>query len=752
MQFNKESLTVILKNLSLLTAAGVLMTYTINVQAQCEVKYTINSNWGSGATLSVDITNLGAPKTSWELAWNFSNAEKISQLWNGNFTQASQAVRVRNAGWNGNLSTNQTTNFGFNISMPNGTSLVRPAEFYLNGTKCVGRTPSSASSSKVSSSAVSSSRSSSSSSSSRISSSVSSSSLRPSSSSAMSSSVRSLPSSSAVSSSVKSSSSSSLSSSSSSSTPPLANCNGNITYGPRLLRVLTRAEYSNSIRDLTGVNLATDLPAGSVDLLLANTHVNGFDNNTQDTINKFVLGNFAKLARNIVDKAAANNFSTLINCTGLTAEQCATQFTNESLTRIFRRPATATEAQEYSALFTGATTSEHIKTALALALRTALTSPQFLYRQETGIAVSELRAGNTSAALPNQPIDNDAYVLTPHELASFLAFTFTGSTPDTELLDAAKNGGLANDALIEAQVSRLLSKPSAANHFTRFAHQWLQTEGIADRTAHSVLYNQELTPAITSGMDKEVQGLFTQIVLNGAGNFSELFSSNYSYLTESLINFYGVGSVNITTDAVRKVTMPAHIRRGGLLTTGAFIASKSTSRDPDQRHLALAVRNRLLCQDAYKPLPYISQQLRSDPFWNVGFAFEHFSTIGLRRTLTFDNAPVNPAGVLTGVTFYDDGNSIAYANAEELAQKLSTLDTTRYCFAEHNFRAAFGTGTKTFDPSKPDSSLSAPEQADYACEKDRLDYAMTSNSMSARALLKRLGSLPAARYRKDRSQ
>lgn len=750
-----------LKNLSLLSAAGILMTYTINVQAQCEVKYTINSNWGSGATLSVDITNLGTPKTTWELAWNFSNAEKISQLWNGAHTQSGQAVRVKNAGWNGNLNTNQMTNFGFNISMPAGTNLVKPAEFFLDGIKCVGKASSSLSSSKSSTSVTSSSRSSASSSiRSSSSSAPSSNSSAPSSNSSVlsSSSIRSS-SSSVISSSSKSSLSSSSRSSSSyssssSSTPVLANCSGNLTYGPRLLRVLTREEYVNSVRDLTGVNVATDLPTGSLDLLITNTRVNGFDNNTQATINNFVLSNFGKLANNIVNKAAATNFNTLINCSGLTAEQCAAKFTTESLTRIFRRPASAQEIQQYNSLFAGANTSEQITAALGLALGTALTSPQFLYRQETGIAVSEIRAGNTTATLPAQAIDNDAYVLTPYEMASFLAFTFTGSTPDSELLDAAKNRALESDTQIEAQVNRLLNKTSTVDHFAKFAHQWLQTENVVDRSAIPILADQKLTPAVTQGMQKEIQELFTQVVLNEAGSFEQLYSSNYSYLTGSLFNFYGLGNVIVNNDSPAKITMPTDVRRGGLLTSGAFIVSKSNIRDPDERLMTLAVRDRILCQDNNRPLvPYTSTTLRDDAFWQVGFAFEHFSKIGLHRTHTTDYAPVNPTGILTGVSSYGDGNTITYSNAEDLAQKLSTLATTRHCFIEHNFRAAFGTGTKTFDPAKPETTtLSAPEQADYACEKERLDYAMTSNGMSARAMLKRLGSLQAARYRKDRSQ
>ncbi|PUA28549.1 MAG: hypothetical protein B0W54_19120 [Cellvibrio sp. 79] len=727
-----------LKSVSLLSAAGILMTYTINVQAQCDVKYTINSNWGSGATLSVDITNLGAPKTTWELAWNFSNAEKISQLWNGTYGQTGQAVRVKNAGWNGAINTNQTINFGFNIGYPSGSTLVKPVEFYLDGMKCVGKISSSVSSSKSSSSKSSSSIISSSSSVLSSSSSIisSSSSIRSSSSSLIS----------------FSSKSSSSSSSSSSSTPVLANCNGNnLTYGPRLLRVLTREEYVNSIRDLIGVNIETDLPARSVDLLLADSRINGFANNTQETVDKFVLGGLSKLANNVVNKAATNNFSTLLNCSGLAAEQCAIQFTTQSLTRIFRRPATDLEIQQYRELFASANTSEQITAALGVALGTALTSPQFLYRQETGIAVNDIRAGNNAASLPSQTIDNDAYVLTPYELASFLAFTYTGSTPDAELLDAAKNGTLASDAQIEKQVDRLLNKTSTRNHLGKFAEQWLGTETNGPGLYPVSLFGFNTT--VDKSMREELQGYFNHIVLDEAGPFSKLLVNNYGIVNETLINYYGLGNVTVTQDKFAKTNFPSYLRQGGLLTSGAFVASKSSLTEPAPANVALAIRNRLLCQDAYGPATLDAQNLRANPFWQVGYAYQNLDAGSRKRTQDQYNNPINSAGVFTGITSVSDGTTITFTNAEDLAQKLAPLDAVRYCFVEHNFRAAFGTGTKTFDPAKAGAvTLSAAEQADYACEKDRLDYAMTSNGMSARAMLKRIGSLSAARYRKDRSQ
>jgi hypothetical protein len=219
------------------------------------------------------------------------------------------------------------------------------------------------------------------------------------------------------------------------------------------------------------------------------------------------------------------------------------------------------------------------------------------------------------------------------------------------------------------------------------------------------------------------------------------------------VNFYGLGSVTVSQDKFVKTNLPSNIRQGGLLTSGAFVASKSSLTEPSSPVLALAIRNRLLCQNVYGYNTQDRPEWRDNPILQVGYAYQNLDAGSRRRTHNMYDLPINSSGVLTGINSATDGATIAFANAEDLAQKLSALDAVRYCFVEHNFRAAFGTGTQYFDPTKLGAAtLSAAEQSDYACEKDRLDYALTSNGNNVRALLKRLGSLHAVRYRKDRSQ
>jgi hypothetical protein len=120
-------------------AAGglVALTGAEAAAAGCRVTYTIGSQWPSGFTGNVSITNLGDPLTSWTLTWSFTAGQQVTQGWNGTFTQSGAQVSVANAGWNGALGTGASTGLGFNASWNNSANPV-PASFALNGTTCGG--------------------------------------------------------------------------------------------------------------------------------------------------------------------------------------------------------------------------------------------------------------------------------------------------------------------------------------------------------------------------------------------------------------------------------------------------------------------------------------------------------------------------------------------------------------------------------------------------------------------------------------
>ncbi|MGD9154161.1 MAG: cellulase family glycosylhydrolase [Bacillota bacterium] len=100
----------------------------------CSVSYSQN-DWGSGATVSITIKNNdSATINGWSLGWTFSGNQKITNLWNGSYTQSGTAVTVKNVSYNSAIPVKGSVTFGFNISYSGANA--KPAGFTLNGMAC----------------------------------------------------------------------------------------------------------------------------------------------------------------------------------------------------------------------------------------------------------------------------------------------------------------------------------------------------------------------------------------------------------------------------------------------------------------------------------------------------------------------------------------------------------------------------------------------------------------------------------------
>ncbi len=107
--------------------------------ASCQVAYTVNSDWGTGFSVAITITNTGSAISSWTLAYSYSGNQTLSQGWSGTWSQSGQNITVTSASWNGSLATGASTQIGANFSYT-GTNTA-PTAFTLGGTACNGATP-----------------------------------------------------------------------------------------------------------------------------------------------------------------------------------------------------------------------------------------------------------------------------------------------------------------------------------------------------------------------------------------------------------------------------------------------------------------------------------------------------------------------------------------------------------------------------------------------------------------------------------
>lgn len=708
-------------------------------------------------------------------------------------------------------------------------------------------------------------------------------------------------------------SSSSANSSSSSSTPTAGGPDScDVAYGPRSIRVLTRSEYVNSVRDLTGIDILSDLGQSVYDALPADNKVNGFSNNVMASIESGSLQSYNRVASRIAELLAERDFDGVVDCTDMAAEQCGAALLDDFGFRTLRRPPTEDERLDYQAMFTSEFTGGEIEEGLELAVRTLLTSPDFLYRSEAGVSIADLESGgddephyepagdvttfitsdnpetigiygqqgfginytgdnllevvvrgtqndqglwpnlrigtndkviaqvlvdhtydktyrfrvegetgqqyttvmNPSVGaeneherghdlivssfqvsgvrlvepeVPSAPIDSDAYVLTPFELASFLSFTFTGTTPDLELLNAARQGRLSSREQIELQVERLLDTPHARKQFGELAAQWLRTDRVLEQIKDPELY-PEFTDEVREAMAQEVRDIFTHVVLDEGEGFARLYDGDFTFVNEALADFYGIGGVS--GDQMQKVTGVTD--RAGLVTAGAFLTVNAHEQETAPILRSVYARRAFLCHDVPAPPTGISlsgedvdavreeqrmaweayleengglatsrkkyeyqtsaplcQTCHEEMINPLGAGFEDFDAVGLPQLVDYNNLIVEFDGELNGVTSVNDGQQITFEGAKEFAHSIAELDVTRQCFIDNVFRLAMGTGANHFDYAIPSITLSEQERASYSCEANRLDKVMQESDYSTRELLKTIGSMDSVRYRKN---
>ena len=123
-----------------LVAAAAVSTAAAPAQAaaSCSAVYSITSSWSGGFQASVKFTNTGDALTSWTTTWTFANDQKITQLWDGTFTQTGTAATVKNASYNGSVATGASASFGFLGNV--GTTNAIPTNIAVNGVTCANGT------------------------------------------------------------------------------------------------------------------------------------------------------------------------------------------------------------------------------------------------------------------------------------------------------------------------------------------------------------------------------------------------------------------------------------------------------------------------------------------------------------------------------------------------------------------------------------------------------------------------------------
>ena len=326
--------------------------------------------------------------------------------------------------------------------------------------------------------------------------------------------------------------------------------------GHVMSRRLTRAEYDNTVRDLTGLDLK---PSGTFPTDGAGGE--GFDTVGDALFTSPIhVEQYLAAADRIVsavwaDPAARKRLVAAEPGPTLPPRNAARVVTAAFAERAFRRPVTAAEVDRLLTVFDKAVArGEPWDSAVRLPLKAALISPHFLF-----LAEPEPEHGEGVVSLASYP------------LASRLSYFLWATMPDAELFALAKAGKLADDAVLRDQVRRMLKDPKARGLAESFALQWLDLRALGGNARPDAGRFPEFNDKLADDMRQEVVLLFDHVTRDNRP-LTELIDADYTFANDRLAKLYGL--TGVTGPHMRKVPLTDRAR-GGAMTTAAVLTATS---------------------------------------------------------------------------------------------------------------------------------------------------------------------------------
>ena len=462
---------------------------------------------------------------------------------------------------------------------------------------------------------------------------------------------------------------------------PTAMCSASEPGAPALRR-LTRRELENTLRDVFPVLGATWRSGLSADTVAAS----GFDNdNEQLVVSRQTARELADTAETIGTAIAAGVAQVLPCATTAPDASCAGQFLDGPGRRLFRRPLTEAERTSYLGFFnTALQATGDFAQAIGWLSRGLVESPSFMYRREVGAA------------------QGDVQQLDQYEIATELAYTFSGSGPGDDLLDRASRGELSSPAALEATARELLSSPRGLEVIQSFFDAYVGHSKVTSIAKDGVAGFAELR----DDMLEETRHFIEEVIVNRGGGVKDLFTATFTTPSTTLSSFYGFGAPAADFGVVER---PAG-RGIGLLAQGAVLATLSQPNGSSPTKRGQWIYKRLLC-NVVPPVPPNIPELK-DPApgqrttrqryeedhassagcqachsrWDpIGFGFEHYDEAGRYRE-TEGGLPIDTQSFVpqNGQTLFE------FDGEEDLMTQLVEVPLVSQCLSSYVTTFAFG--------------------------------------------------------------
>lgn len=464
--------------------------------------------------------------------------------------------------------------------------------------------------------------------------------------------------------------------------PPSA-CAQGPSVGPNRWRRLTAAQYQRSVEDLLGLKADTTA-------FLSDSRTGPFKANALLPAQEGDVGAYNTAAQKLSQLAVADA-PKLLDCdTNADGEDaCAKRFIESFASRAFRRPLQAGEQESLQRVYQ-AGKEDSFALGIRMVVETVLQSPSFLYLVEKG-----------------EPAEDGLRKLTGYEVASRLSYVLSGTMPDAELMEAARDGNLSDAEGIRTQAKRLMAQPSFMKAASDFHIQLLGIDGLEDQSLISKGDGKfaEFDGAMRTSMVSEADRFVTYVLTKGEGSVKELLTAPYVFPDSKLKAVYGD---DVALDEDGRAQVQDGSRHGLLTLAGVMSAHPHVPTPWGAVSRGNLVRKQFLCEEVPPPQIAVNfampaninelsprERLRvhqEDPSCkgchelmdNIGFGFENYDLLGRFRDKDDRGETVDASGELVGL---DDG---AFANAGEMSQKLAASAQVRNCLGKQWFRFALG--------------------------------------------------------------
>ena len=478
------------------------------------------------------------------------------------------------------------------------------------------------------------------------------------------------------------------------------------------IRRLNKAEYDNTIRDLTGLELrlADDFPSDDVGA--------GFDNigdvlSIPPILLEKYLGAAEQVASAIFDDEAAKSRVFPHRAETETTEEkveVARRNVSDFAARAFRRPLRPDEEERLFSIMRFAWEQDSSEQEIFQTVVAAiLSNPHFLFRVEQDPAADD---------------EDGIRELNGYELASRLSYFLWSSMPDQRLFDLAATGELTKHDVLEAEAQRMLADPKSRALVDNFAGQWLQLRDVSRLMPDPELF-PDFDGELRTAMRRETEMFFEEMIREDR-SVLDFLTADYSYVDERLARHYGIPGV--IGDSFRRVPLTGG--RRGVLTHASILmlTSNPTRTSPVKR--GKWILDNILAEPPPPPpgsVPELEEgaetlgslreqmeQHRANPTCAschktmdaLGFGLENFDAIGAWRDRDgrFD---VDASGELPGGRSFDGASELMQILVEEKKDEFCK------CLASKMMTFALGRSLSSYDRCSIKQAVTALTEDNY---------------------------------------